>query len=74
MLKPLYVCAVAESILTWPRTKKAWSPKTGGNDLELARELSPTGTENGTRAVCVLNPDLNVYLWSCAGGDMTVSL
>ena len=56
MLKPLYACAVAESILTRPRTKKAWSPKIGGNDLELARWLSHQPVRNGTRAVCVLEP------------------
>ena len=66
----LYACAVAESILTRPRTKKAWSPKIGGNDLEPARwELSPTGTEWNMRGFAYSTPDRNVYLWSCAGGD-----
>ena len=70
MLKPLYACAVAESLLTRPRTKKAWSPKIGGNDIELgSAELSPTSTEWNARVFAYSNPDRNVYLWSCAGGD-----
>ena len=51
MLKPLYACAVAESILTRPRTKKGWSPKIGGNDLELAQWSSHLPVRNGTHAV-----------------------
>ena len=51
MLKPLYACAVAESILTRPRTKKAWIPKIGGNDLELARWSSHQPVRNGTHVV-----------------------
>ena len=51
MLKPLYACTMAESTLTRPRTKKAWSPKIGGNDLELARWSSHLPVRNGTRAV-----------------------
>ena len=62
MLKPLYACAVAESILTWPRTKKTWSPKIGGNDRELARwSYSPTGTEWNVHGFAYSNPDRNVY-------------
>ena len=34
-----------------PRTKKAWSPKIGGNDLELARWSSHQPVRNGMRAV-----------------------
>ena len=61
MLKPLYVCAVAESILTRPRAKKAWSPKIGGNDIELARWSSHQTLRNGTCAVFAYsNPDRNV--------------
>ena len=70
MLKPLYACAVAESILTQPRIKKAWSPKIGSNDLELALwSFSPTGTEWNARGFVYLNPGRNVNLWSCSGGD-----
>ena len=32
-------------------------------------ELSPTGTEWNARGFAYSNPDRNVYLWSCAGGD-----
>ena len=56
----------------WPRTKKASSPKIGGNDLELARsalELSPTGMEWNARGFAYSKPDRNAYLWSCEGGD-----
>ena len=53
MLKPLYARAVAESILTRPRTKKAWSPKIGGNDIELARWSYHQPVRNGTRVVLV---------------------
>ena len=45
-------CAVAESISTRPRTKKAWSPKIGGNDI--------------ARGCAYSNPDRNVYLWNGA--------
>ena len=51
MLKPLCACAVAESILTRPRTKKAWSLKIGGNDIVLARWSSHQPVRNGMRAV-----------------------
>ena len=64
MLKPLYACAVAESILTWPRTKKAWSPKIGGNDQRAGSvEL---GTEWNARGFAYSNPDRNVEL---SGGE-----
>ena len=68
MLKPSCACAVAESILTRPRTKKAWSPKIGGNDLELAWWSSHLPVRNGMPAVCILEPRPQC-LWSCAGGD-----
>ena len=32
-------------------------------------ELSPTGTERNVRVFAYSNPDCNVYLWSCTGGD-----
>ena len=32
-------------------------------------ELSPTGTEWNVRGFAYSNPDRNVYLWSCTGGD-----
>ena len=32
-------------------------------------ELSPTGTEWNMCGFAYSNPDRNVYLWSCAGGD-----
>ena len=32
-------------------------------------ELSPTGREWNARGFAYSNPDCNVYLWSCAGGD-----
>ena len=64
MLKPLYACTVAESLLTRPRTKKAWSPKIGDNDLYRAGsvELSPTDTEWNARGFAYLNPDRNVLV------------
>ena len=41
-----------ESILTRPRTKKVWSPKIGGNDLESRLGgSSHLQVWNGTRAV-----------------------
>ena len=71
MLKPRYVCAVAESTLTRPRTKKAWSPKIGGNDLELARWSSSSPYRYGMERArfCVLEPKLQCLLVSCVGGD-----
>ena len=54
MLKPLYACAVAESLLTRPRTKKAWSPKIGGNDIELGSAELQYGMERAR--FCVLEP------------------
>ena len=33
-------------------------------------ELSLTGTEWNACSFAYLNPDRNVYLWSCAGGDV----
>ena len=71
MLKPRYACAVAENTLTRPRTKKAWSPKIGGNNLELARWSSHLPVQMERARFCVLEPKLcNVYLLvSCAGGD-----
>ena len=64
MLKPLYACAVAESTLTRPRMKKAWSLKIDGMDLELARWSShPTGMEWNACGFAYSNPDRNVYLW-----------
>ena len=51
MLKPLYACTVAESILTLPSMKKAWSPKIGDKDLELARWSSHLPVRNGTHVV-----------------------
>ena len=33
-------------------------------------ELSPTGTEWNARGFAYSNPDSNVYLRSCAGGDI----
>ena len=64
MLKPLYACAVAESILTRPRTKKAWSPKIGGNDLHRAGsvELSPIGMEWNAHGFAYSNPDHSVLV------------
>ena len=72
MLKPLHACSVAESILTWPRTKKAWSPKIGGNDLELARWSSHQLVQNGMRAV--LRTRTQTAMFTCGvasdvGGD-----
>ena len=67
--EPRYACAVAESTLTRPRTKKAWSPKIGGNNLELARwsSISPTGTERNARGnFAYLNPNC---LRVARGGD-----
>ena len=69
MLKPLYACAVAKIILMRPRTKKAWSPKIGGNDLVGSVELSQTGTEWNECGFAYSNPNRNAYLWSCTGGD-----
>ena len=69
MLKPLYACAVAESTLTRPRMKKAWSPKIGDNDIELARWSSHLPVRNGTRGFAYSNLNCNVYLWNCVGGD-----
>ena len=43
--------SLPESILTWPRKKKAWSPKIGGNDIELARWSSHQPVRNGTCTV-----------------------
>ena len=63
MLKPLYACTVAKSILTRPRTKKACSPKIGGSDLELAQWSSHLPVRNGTHTVFAYsNTDRNVYL------------
>ena len=58
MLKRLYVSAVAGSMLTRPRTKKAWSPKIGGNDLELARLGGALTNRYGMERArfCVLEP------------------
>ena len=66
MLKLLYgiACAVAESTLTRPRTKKVYSPKIGGNDLRRVglSELSPTGTERKEHDCAYSTPNYNVYL------------
>ena len=43
--------SLPESILTRPRTNKAWSPKIGGNDIELARWSSHQPVRNGTCTV-----------------------
>ena len=73
MLKPLYACAVAESILMWTRTKKAWSPKIGGNDLELAWWSSHLPVRNGMRAV--LHTQTQTAVFTCGvAGVVTVSL
>ena len=72
----LYACAVAESILTRPRTKKVWSPKIGGNDLELARwssHMCLTNRYGMERArFAYSNPDRNVYLWIGVARVVTV--
>ena len=71
--KTLYACVVAENILTWPRTKEAWSPKIGGNDLELARWSSHLLVRNGTRAV--LRTRTQTAMFTCGVvWVMTVSL
>ena len=58
-----------EYTVTWPRTKKAWSPKIGGNDLELVQGSSHLPVWNGTHAVCILDPKPQCLLVNCASGD-----
>ena len=66
-------CAVAENILTRPRPKKAWSPKIGGNDIELARWSSHQPVWNGTCAV--LRTRTQTATFSCGVAQVvTVSL
>ena len=73
MLKPLYACAVAESILTRPRTKKAWSLKIGGNDIELTQWSSHQPVLNGTHAV--LRTRTQTAMFTCGVARVvTVSL
>ena len=73
MLKPLYACAVAKRILTQPRTKKAWSPKIGGNDIELARWSSHQPVRNGTHTV--LRTRTQTAMFTCGvAWVVTVSL
>ena len=73
MLKPLYACAVAESVSMWPRTKKAWSPKIGGTDVEPARWISHQPVRNGTRTV--LRTRTQTTMFTCGVARVvTVSL
>ena len=69
MLKPLYACTVAESILMWPRTKKAWSPKIGGNDLELARWSLTYRYGMECVRFCILEPRPQCLLVELRVGD-----
>ena len=62
-VETLYACTVAESILTLPRAKKAWNPKIGGNDLELAQWSSHLPVRNGTRAV--LRTRIQTAMFTC---------
>ena len=69
MLKPLYACKVAERTLTRPKIKKAWSPKIGGNDLELARWSSHLPVQNEKRTVVRTRSQPQCLLVSCTDGD-----
>ena len=53
---------MGESVLTRPRTKKTWSPKIGGNDLELARLTNRYGME---RARAVLRTRTQTAMFTC---------
>ena len=71
MLKPLYACTVAESIIIdAAENEESLEPEHRRQRPRAGSvELSPTGTEWNARDFTYSNPDRNVYLWSCAGGD-----
>ena len=74
-VEPLYACTVAEGILTRPSAEKAWSPKIGGNDLELAQWSSQQPVRNRTCAV--LHTRTQTAMFTCGvaqPGVVTVSL
>ena len=72
-VETLYACTVAKSILTLPRTKKAWSPKIGGNNQELVRWSSHLPVRNGTRTVLRTRTQTAVFICGVAW-VVTVSL
>ena len=70
MLKPLYACTVAEKYIDMAKNEESLEPEDRWQRPRAGLvDFSPTGTEWNAHGFAYSNPDCNLYLWGCAGGD-----